>query len=196
MNEYEEKLIKMAVKGDVNAFEKIVYTYEKKIYNIAYNMFTNEQDAYDATQEVFIKLYRNIHSFKFDSSFATWLHRIAVNTCIDEYRKKKKHIYQTAYSLDEPIENEDSAVVREIKDQSKTPEDKIIQNETIEDVRKAISQLKEEYKSIIILRDLNGYSYEEIAKILDCSLGTIKSRLSRARNALKNKVLNIEEQKT
>lgn len=186
----------MAIDGDVNAFEKIVLSYEKKVYNIAYNMFGNEQDAYDASQEVFIKLYKNIHSFKFDSSFATWLHRIAVNSCIDEYRKKKKHIQQAAYSFDEPIESEGNPIQRQIEDHALNPEQQIVQDETVDEVRRAIMRLKEEHKMILILRDIRGHSYDEVSEILECSVGTVKSRLSRARNALKNIILETREQKT
>ncbi|MBC7959541.1 MAG: sigma-70 family RNA polymerase sigma factor [Vallitaleaceae bacterium] len=196
MNDLENKLVNRAIKGDSDAFEKIVLTYEKKVYNIAYQMFGNEQDAYDASQEVFIKLYKNIQSFKFDSSFATWLHRIAVNTCIDEYRKKKKHFQQAAYSLDEPIENDFATVHRQIEDKALSPEQQVVQNETVGEVRQAIDLLKEEHKMILILRDIRGHSYEEICEMLDCSMGTVKSRLSRARISLKNIILESREQKT
>lgn len=196
MNDIENKLIRKAIDGDVDAFEKIMLSYEKKVYNISYQMFGNEQDAYDASQEVFIKLYKNIHSFKFDSSFATWLHRIAVNTCIDEYRKKKKHVQQAAYSFDESIENESSSIKRQIEDHALNPEQQIVQDETVNEVRYAIDQLKEEHKMIIILRDIRGHSYEEVSEILECSVGTVKSRLSRARSALKNIILENREQKT
>ncbi len=196
MDDLERHLISKAISGDVDAFEKIVLTYEKKVYNIAYNMFTNEQDAYDASQEVFLKLYKNLHSFKFDSSFATWLHRIAVNTCIDEYRKKKKHLQQAAFSFDEPLENESSSIKRQIKDDGLTPEEQIVKHETVSEVQRAIENLKEEHKTIIILRDIRGHSYEEVAEILACSVGTVKSRLSRARSALKQIILDMREQKT
>lgn len=194
-NDIESAWIKKAMSGDMEAFEKLVITYEKKVYSIAFNMFGNEHDAYDASQEVFIKLYKNIHSFKFDASFSTWLHRIAMNTCIDEYRKKKRH-HQKAYSLDEPIDYEDGEIDRQIKDPSNTPEQYLVQKEQVDEVRKAINDLKEDHKVIIILRDIRGYSYEEISEILKCSVGTVKSRLSRARNALKDIILEQREHKT
>ncbi|PKM96000.1 MAG: RNA polymerase subunit sigma-24 [Firmicutes bacterium HGW-Firmicutes-1] len=195
MNDIENALIKKAISGDRDAFEKIVLMYEKKIYNIAFHMFGNEHDAYDSAQEVFIKLYNNIHTFKFDSSFSTWLHRIATNTCIDEYRKKKRQNKQ-AYSLDDPIESETNTIDRQLRDPSLTPEQQVLQLEEVTQVRKAIDVLKEDHKIIIILRDIRGYSYDEISEILHCSIGTVKSRLSRARIALKDIILEQREHKT
>ncbi|PKM50704.1 MAG: RNA polymerase subunit sigma-24 [Firmicutes bacterium HGW-Firmicutes-7] len=191
MNDIENSLIKKAIRGDSDAFEKIVLMYEKKVYNIAFNMFGNEHDAYDSSQEVFIKLYKNIHSFKFDSSFGTWLYRIAMNTCIDEYRKKKRQNKQ-AYSLDEPIENESSNIDRQLRDPAMTPEQQIVQLEEVMRIRKAIGELKEDHRAIVILRDIRGHSYDEISEILHCSVGTVKSRLSRARIALRDIIIEQE----
>lgn len=197
MNEIENRMVKKAINGDCDAFEQIVLTYEKKVYNIAYQMFNNEQDAYDVSQEIFIKLYKNISSFKFDSSFSTWLHRLAVNTCIDAYRKRKRQLSSQAYSIDEPVENDDSShMERQFEDTSPGPEAIYIQNETVQEVQNAIQMLKEEFKSIIIMRDLQGHSYEELSEIFNCSLGTVKSRLARARTSLKNIILANGEQKT
>jgi len=194
-NDIENAWVKKAMNDDMEAFEQLVYIYEKKVYSIALNMFGNEHDAYDVAQEVFIKLYKNIHSFKFDASFSTWLHRIVTNTCIDEYRKKKRH-QQKAYSLDEPIDYEGNEMDRQIKDTGQTPEEVIIHKEQVNEVRKAISLLKEDHKMIIILRDIRGHSYDEISEILKCSVGTVKSRLSRARNALKDIIIEQREHKT
>lgn len=193
-NDIEHSIIKKAMKGNIDAFEKIVYLYEKKIYNIAYAMFKNEQDSYDLSQEVFIKLYKNLNSFKFDSSFGTWVHRITVNTCIDEYRKRKKK-NKYSYSLDDPILTENNSIERQLEDKAMTPEEQILQIEYINDLRDAIFSLKEDHKTIIILKDMQGLTYEEISKVLDCSVGTVKSRISRARDALKKIISSKTEQK-
>lgn len=194
-NDIENAWVKKAMAGDMDAFEKLVYAYEKKVYSIAFNMFGNEQDAYDVSQEVFIKLYKNLIRFKFDSSFSTWLHRIATNTCIDEYRKKKRHKNES-YSLDEPVDYEGNNIERQVKDHGKTPEEFTIYKEEIIEIRKAINNLKDDHKIIIILRDIRGHTYDEIALILNCSVGTVKSRLSRARNALKDIIIEQREHKT
>lgn len=187
------KVIRSAIKGDHQAFEQIVYTYEKKVYNIAYQMFGNSHDASDASQEVFIKIYQKLNQFKFDSAFSTWLHRISVNTCIDLYRKKKRQ-NKDSFSIDKDIATEESSVSFELVDSGQTPEEQILQNEQVSEVREAIQELKEEQKTIIILRDIQGFSYEEIADILDCNIGTVKSRIARGRKSLKEIILKKREQ--
>lgn len=189
----ELKVIRAAINGDHQAFEQIVYAYEKKVYNIAYQMFGNSHDASDASQEVFIKIYQKLDQFKFDSAFSTWLHRISVNTCIDLYRKKKR-LTKDSFSIDKDIATEESSVSFELVDSGQTPEEQILQNEQVAEVREAINALKEEQKTIIILRDIQGFSYEEIAEILSCNIGTVKSRIARGRNSLKEIILKKREQ--
>jgi len=189
----EQKLIKNAVNGDSKAFEKLILPYEKKVYNIALQMFKNEQDAYDAAQEVLIKVYNNLDKFKFESAFSTWLHRLAMNTCIDEYRKRKRHMEHTT-PIEIRVGAEDDHIPRQLIDHKLTPEQEVLQNETVMEVRNAMDQLKEDQKILIIYRDIYGYSYDEIAKILACNLGTTKSRISRARQALKDIIVKKREQ--
>ncbi|GKX30017.1 RNA polymerase sigma factor [Vallitalea longa] len=188
----EKTIIKKAKKGNKDAFEKLVMNYEKRVYNIAYQMFGNEHDANDMSQEVFIKVYKSLDKFNFKSSFSTWIHRITVNTCIDEYRKKKKN-YQVE-SMDETMEQQDGTVHKQFVDKSLTPEEKAIKNENVRFIRESIDELKEEHKMIIILRDIKGYSYDDIADILDISIGTVKSRISRARASLKKIIKETQEQ--
>lgn len=194
-NDIEKLLIKKALTGDIGSFEKLIINYEKKVYNIAYRMFGNEHDAYDASQEIFIKVYNNLNKFDYKSSFSTWLHRLAVNTCIDEYRKAKRKMKKTT-SLDEPVPVGDGVLAKQLEDEALTPEQRIIQKEEVNEVREAIEMLKEEHKVVIILRDIQNYSYDEIAGILDCSMGTVKSRISRARNSLKDIIIRNREQKS
>lgn len=187
-NEFEYKLIQKAINGDASAFESLIIPYEKKVYNIALQMFKNEHDAYDASQEVLIKVYRNLNKFKFESAFSTWLHRLAMNTCIDEYRKRKRHMTHTT-SMDQHS-SESDAPVRQYKDPNRTPEEQVLQQEVVGEVREALESLKEEQKMIIIYRDINGMTYDEIAQVYECSLGTVKSRIARARKALKDHIIH------
>lgn len=173
----EKTLIAKAAKGDTRAFERLIIPYEKKVYRIAWHVFRHDEDASDAAQEVFVKLYRNLGKFRFDSAFSTWLYRLAMNTCIDEYRKRKRHMEHTV-KLDYPLSAD-----------GETPEETVIRKERIQAVRLAISQLGDDHKRIIILRDIQGLSYDEVAEILGISLGTVKSRLSRARQALKENLV-------
>ena len=191
-NDLENKLIKRAQTGDQAAFESLIIPYEQKVYNIALQMFKNEHDAYDAAQEVLIKVYRNLDKFKFESAFSTWLHRLAMNTCIDEYRKRKRHLTHTT-SMDDGTEDEDKPV-RQFADSRNTPEEEVLRQEQIHEVRRALDALKEDQKMILIYRDIQGMSYDEITQICDCSLGTVKSRIARARKALKEKIIQMREQ--
>ena len=186
----EHKLIKKCVKGNIDAFEELISKYEKTAYNIALKMLKNPDDALDISQEAFIKVYKSIGSFNFESSFSTWLYRIVTNSCLDFLRKNKTKIY----SIDNPIETEDGQVQREIVDNSDTPEELLEKKMTKELVHKCIEKLDENHRVVILLRDIQDFSYEEISEILDCSIGTVKSRINRARSNLKNIIINEMEQ--
>lgn len=181
----EKLLIKRIKKGDIVAFEELISNYEKKAYNIAFRMMNNEEDAKDAVQEAFIKVFKSIKSFREESSFSTWLYRIVTNVCLDEIRKRKKY---ASVSLELDIETDKGTTRIEIGKDEETPEDLYEKLEKKELILNTINTLKEEYKTVVILRDIQGFSYEEIATILSCSLGTIKSRINRARNVLKDRL--------
>lgn len=175
----EALLIRKAQNGDVSAFEKLVSLYAKKIYNYCYRMTDNREDAEDLTQEVFIKVYQNLKSFKGDSKFSTWIYRIAYNTCVDRYRKNRKvDTVSLNYSKDE------DSVEIELVSNDPLPEEEVIKKERYKKLQACIAGLKPEYKSVIILRDIQNYTYAEIAEILQVPLGTVKSHISRARAAL------------
>lgn len=183
-------LIQKAQKGDTNAFGTLVASYEKFIFNVACKMFSNSEDASDIAQEALIKAYKNIDKFDFNSSFSTWLYRITVNACIDEMRRRKG---RESISID--AEDEESGLALQIEDTSLGAEERVIQNETVSEVRAAIDKLSEEHKTVIILRDLQDMTYEQVAQTLDLSIGTVKSRLARARKSLKDIILKDREQK-
>ncbi|NLD86912.1 MAG: sigma-70 family RNA polymerase sigma factor [Clostridiales bacterium] len=173
--------VKRAKNGDINAFEIIVKTYEKKIYNLALRYNNNREDAFDISQEVFIKVFRSIGSFKEESSFSTWLYRVAVNVCIDYQRKNKKH----SNSLSLTIRDDDGDEQQlEIEDISYSPETVYDRTELRESIGKALNMLSEEHKQVLILREINGLSYEEIAEVLSLEEGTVKSRIYRGREKL------------
>lgn len=178
----ENKLVNKAVKGDNSAFEALMEKHMGIIYNIALRMATNQDDAEDMTQEIMIKIFRSLGSFKGNSKFSTWIYRVAVNTCLDELKKKKnkKHL-----SLDAEISGADGENQIEIKDDSPSPEKLAEQNELRDMVAAAVKLLSDEHRAVIVLRDIRGMSYSEIAGILGCSDGTVKSRISRARAQLK-----------
>ena len=181
----EKDLIRRAKRGDLLAFEDLISGYEKKVYNTVYRFFNNVEDAMDITQEIFIKVFTSLHGFRENSSFSTWLYRIAVNTCIDFLRKKREDTL--------PIK-EEMAISSEIKFGSHTelPEEFVEKQELKQALMKAINTLPEEQRMCVILRDIQGFSYTEISDILMCSLGTVKSRLYRGRRALRKRLKNPE----
>ena len=181
-----DNLIESCKKGDRDAFNELVLKYQDSVINLAYNLLSNRDDAYDAAQETFIKVYRNIGSFRGDSSFVTWIYRITSNVCKDILRKRQKHSNVVSLS---PSEDDSDSGFMDIRDDKKTPEERLEVTELQKEVREALSELKAEYREIIVYCDIEQLSYEEISKLLKCPMGTIKSRLSRARTALKNNLL-------
>ncbi|HPT75149.1 MAG TPA: sigma-70 family RNA polymerase sigma factor [Defluviitaleaceae bacterium] len=179
----EKLLVKRAKKGNISAFEELIIEHESKVYNIAYRILNNEEDAKDLSQEVFIKAFNSLHKFREDSSFSTWLYRIAMNTYIDELRKRKG---RESYSIDRDIQTDEGTIPREFQDKQLNPEEELMNKELASQIQWALNHLSETYKEVIILRDFQGFDYKQISQILGCSLGTVKSRISRARTELKN----------
>ena len=182
----EKELIRRAKKGDVSAFEELISGYEKKVYNTVYRYFNNSEDALDITQEIFIKVFTSLHSFKENSSFSTWLYRIAVNTCIDFLRKRKEETLPIKEEIGVGNERRHGSSYAQL------PEDFAEKQELKEALLKAINSLPHEQRICVILRDIQGFSYTEMSEILMCSLGTIKSRLNRGRRALRE-ILKSQE---
>ena len=182
----EKELIAKAKQGDMQAFEELILKHEKIVYNVALRMMNHSEDAKDISQEVFLKAYRNIKNFDERSMFSTWLYRITTNTCIDEMRKRKG---KQSYSLEEELENEDGSMQRQIADEGDTPEESLMRGEEKGEILQALDTLSEEHRAAIILRDVKGLSYEEISEIIELPMGTVKSRISRARNQLKKNSL-------
>lgn len=192
MVEQEKNLVEQAKQGNIQAFETLILTYEKMVYNIAFRMLQHSEDARDISQEVFLKAYRSLANFDGKSKFSTWLYRIAVNTCIDEIRKQKGRL---TYSLEEELESTEGSYQKQFADAGQTPEDSLLHLEMQKEVVDALNTLSEEHRTVVVLRDIQGFSYEEIAKMTNTTLGTVKSRIARARSQLKNTILKNREQK-
>jgi len=180
-------LVKKFLKGDNSSFEEIVKRYEKKIYNIAYRIMNNQEDASDVLQETFIQAFRKLSGFKGKSEFSTWLYRIAVNICLMKKRKGKQ---MKVVSLDAPlVTQKEDELRRELpEDWSKSPSATLDNKELKENINRAISMLPEDYRTTFILRDMNDVSTEDTAKILNISVPAVKSRLHRARLFLREEL--------
>lgn len=178
--EQEAKIIRRIQKGDINAYEALVTEYEKNVYNLALRMTGNAEDAADMSQEAFIKAYNSLEGFRGDSKFSVWLYRIVSNVCLDFLRRQSR---RPAVSLS--MEDEDGEDVQlDIPDETQSPEILLERSETRDAVRRALELLPDEQRQILLLREIQGLSYEEIAAALDIETGTVKSRIFRARKKL------------
>ncbi len=186
----EEALVKRAKQGELRAFEELILQHEKIVYNLALRMMKQSEDAKDISQEVFLKAYRNIRNFDERSRFSTWLYRITTNTCIDELRKRQK---KPSLSIEEEMDGEEGGMLRQIAAAGDTPEESLLRTEQKSEILQALNKLSPEHRTIVVFRDVQGLSYEEIAEILEIGLGTVKSRISRGRAQLKQEILKIRE---
>ena len=178
--EQEAMIVRKVLQGDVNAFEKLVTEYEKAVYAIAQRMTGNPEDAADMTQETFIKAYNSLSSFRGDSKFSVWLYRIANNVCLDFLRSKNRR--PTVSLSAEDDDGEETQL--DIADESQSPELLLESSLTRDAVRRGLDSLPPDYKQILLLREIQGLSYEEIAAALGIESGTVKSRIFRARKRL------------
>ena len=171
--------------NDEAAFDEVVSRYKNKVYNYVYRMTGSSDDAEDLTQEVFIRMYLSLDSFRGQSSLNTWLFRIASNLCIDQFRRQKNKT--PAYSLDEPV-GQDDQTSREVADSTYEPHRLLENVEMAEQIQQALTQIPEKLRATLILHDVEGLPYEEIAQIVGCPLGTVKSRLFNARMQLRQQL--------
>ncbi len=179
----DEQLINMSVKGDTSAFGVLVERYQNKAYAISIKIVQNHDDTLDCVQDSFIKAFRSLSSFNFQSSFNTWLYRIVTNTSLDLLRKNKK--YQSNIPIEKPLSgDDDDDYFIQIEDQKADVENIAESNETVKAVREAISQLSEDLKKVILLFEIEQFSLIEVSEILNIPVGTVKSRLFRAREKL------------
>lgn len=182
----DKEIIQKVLEGDNDAFGLLVEKYQTKVYNLALRMSGSEDDAFDLAQESFIRAWRSLGSFQFESSFSTWLFRLSSNICLDYIRARKR---RAAVSLTVLGEEDDAETQLDLPDPSMTPEEAVLAAEEKELLVRALNSLPADQRQIITLRAINDLSYTEIAEILGIQEGTVKSRLSRARAMLRNKLL-------
>ncbi len=176
MDSTVSKLVKKAKRGDPEAFGALIEKYERFVFNVVYRMIGNAEDASDVSQEAFIKAFKKFSYYDENWAFSTWLYRIAVNAAIDFMRSSKKEncVSFEDYIVDEDNQNRDSGI-----------EEKIISKEGVKNIISAVNMLDDEFKAVIVLRDMEGMDYKEISDITGLPMGTVKSRLSRGRGKLR-----------
>lgn len=182
----EAELVLRASGGDQSAFAELVERYRSMVYNLAYHSLRCADDAFDATQDVFIKVYRALGKFRGDCKFSTWIYRIAQNTVRDYIRARSRRI--TPMSLSDYSDDGSEAKQLDIPDSapSSDPSDSLERKLRRQAVREAILSLSDIHREIIVMREIEGRTYDEIAELLGLELGTVKSRLNRARRAIKD----------
>jgi len=184
-------LVRAFQAGNKASFDELVLRHKDRLFNLCFRFLGDYQEANDSAQEVFVKIYRSLKRFRLESAFSTWLYRIAVNTCKNklrssEYRRKKKMVH-----LDNPGTVEGKTHVLEMRDDTQSPLLELERKERLNLIRRAIDSLPPAQKMVVVLRDLEELSYEDIANITGYSLGTVKSRLSRARLDLRKKLVKV-----
>ena len=182
MNETE--LIKKCQKGDTKAFSDLVLKYERRFINYAFKMLKDESLAQDAVQDAFLRIYRKIDTYSGNAAFSTWAYTVLNNICLDILRKKKRTGENTYISINQESKDDEEYEIQ-IEDNSAEPFDSYKKKAAMEALYSALDEMSEEHREVIVMRDLNGFDYEKIAKITNTSLGTVKSRISRARLALR-----------
>jgi RNA polymerase sigma-70 factor, ECF subfamily len=181
----EQLLVQAAKRGDVRAFEDLVRRYDRNVFRIAQHITQNREDAEDVVQDAFLKAYENLDQFQGQSKFYTWLVRIAVNEALMKLRKRRP---ERMVSLDEEVKTEDDTLPREVADWTPNPEQQYTQSELRDILSRTIQGLPPGFRTVFVLRDVEGLSTEETAEALDLSIPAVKSRLLRARLQLRDRL--------
>ena len=183
----QQELVARAKAGDSDAFAQLLEENQDRVYSLALRMVNNPEDAADLAQEAFLAAWRGLENFQGEAAFSTWLYRLTTNLCIDFLRKeKRKRSAGTVLYLDDTEEEEGSM---DLPDYSADPHRQLEQTEVREQIADAMATLSPEHRKILSLREVSGLSYQEIADILGVEEGTVKSRIARARNSLRKKLL-------
>jgi RNA polymerase sigma-70 factor (ECF subfamily) len=185
------ELIRSFQSGEKTAFDQLVIRHKDRIFNLCYRILGDYNEANDYAQETFIKAFKALKGFRFESSFSTWLYRIAVNSCKNRLRSLEKRYQEKMISLEKPNYQGGKNPALEIRDNSPLPDNELERKEKSALIQTAINSLPADQKTVIILRDIDGQSYEEIAETTGLALGTVKSRLARGRMELKNKLRKL-----
>jgi len=181
MADEERRLVEVAQRGDVASFNELVRLFEGRVYNLCYRMLGDPDSAADAAQDAFLSAFRNLRSFR-GGSFRSWMLRIATNTCYDVLRVRKR---RPSVSLDIETDDESASSPLQIADTAESPDDFAQRRELAAAIQHGLTALPDEQRIVLILSDIQGLAYEEIAQITNSNLGTVKSRLSRGRARLR-----------
>ena len=178
--------VTLCQEGDVDAFEHVVRRHQKRMLNIAYRIIGNYDEACETVQDAFVAAYKNIRSFKREAKFSTWLYAICINLSRNRLKQLKRRRYREGRSIDDPIVTPDGEIPGDPPSHEPTPLDRLEARDIQRQVRGCVNALDAEFKEVLVLRDMQGFCYEEISAMLKLPAGTVKSRLFRARAGVKD----------
>ena len=190
-NAKDDALVKAARRGDMRAFEELVARHRDKIFARAFSMMRNEDDAVDLSQEAWVKGWQRLKQFQGESSFATWMTRIVINLCLDQLRRHKRHRTESIEGMDE----ESGGVERQMPVVTVNPTERLERGELRKKIDGAMGKLSEEHRTVLVLHEFEDLEYKEIAKVVDCSIGTVMSRLFYARRKMAALLADLRKEK-
>ena len=171
--------------GDEEAFDDLVRRHQQRAFNVAFQVLRDREDAAEVAQDAFVRIYRSVENFRGDCEFTTWLHQIVVNLARNKHRWWKRRGRQSSVSLDSPVEMADGEAPMQIAASGDAPDVETVKAEFMELLSRRMEELPRKLREVLVLRNVENLSYEQIAVVLDCSIGTVKSRIARAREALR-----------
>ena len=183
--------VRACLAGDRHAFDELVLCYQNRVFNLCYRFLGEREEANDCAQEAFVKAFKSLKSFRFDSAFATWLYSITVNTCKNRLKSADYRYRKRSVSIDGASGKDDRSSSLEIEDTAPSPFTQLAEKEMESLLQRAIEDLPQDARTVVILRDVEGLSYEEIARITGYNLGTVKSRLARSRQQLREMLKGV-----
>ena len=174
--------------GDETAFDDLVLRHQQRAFNVAFQLLRDHEDATEVAQDAFVRVYRSLGDFRGECEFTTWLHQIVVNLARNKHRWWKRRGRQASVSLDSTVETADGEVPVQIADNTDAPDVQAVRTEFVELLSRHMNDLPRKFREVLVLRNVDDLNYEQIAEVLDCSVGTVKSRIARAREALRKSI--------
>lgn len=181
----DRELVALSQGGDETAFEELVQRHQQRAVNVAYQLLRNEEDAVEVAQDAFVRIYRSLSGFRGECEFTTWLHQIVVNLARNKHRWWWRRGRQVTASLDAPTETEDGAMSQQVAAPTDPADVELAKAEFVRTLGQKMGELPAKFREVLVLRNVEDLSYEEIAVVLRCSVGTVKSRIARAREAMR-----------
>jgi RNA polymerase sigma-70 factor (ECF subfamily) len=184
----DRELLERCRAGDETAFDDLVLRHQQRAFNVAFQLLRDHEDATEVAQDAFVRIYRSVGEFRGECEFTTWLHQIVVNLARNKHRWWKRRGRQASVSLDGTVETADGEVPVQIADKTDAPDVQAVRTEFVELLSRHMNELPRKFREVLVLRNVDNLNYEQIAEVLDCSVGTVKSRIARAREALRKSI--------